>query len=150
MDKVFLQLSETLVVDSSVFIKIFIEEHDSVIARKLISQVNKSDSFIIIPSIFEYEIISAIKRSKLPFEFLYPIIKDQIKASFKIINLEEKIIRKAFEISNIGNIKSGFPSFYDAVYHALAIINNCDFITADKKYYDKTKNCGHICLLENY
>lgn len=41
-------------------------------------------------------------------------------------------------------------SFYDAFYHALAIYENGIFITADKKYYDKTHRRGHIMLLKNY
>ena len=41
-------------------------------------------------------------------------------------------------------------SFYDAFYHALAIRENAIFITADKKYYDKTRRRGHIMLLKNY
>lgn len=41
-------------------------------------------------------------------------------------------------------------SFYDASYHALAIESGGTFLTADKKYYEKTKRIGSIMLLENY
>jgi len=41
-------------------------------------------------------------------------------------------------------------SFYDAAYHALALNTGGTFITADKKYYEKTKSEGNIMLLKNY
>ncbi len=41
-------------------------------------------------------------------------------------------------------------SFYDASYHALALNKGKIFLTADKKYYEKTKKLGHIMLLKDY
>lgn len=41
-------------------------------------------------------------------------------------------------------------SFYDAGYHALALQQGALFITADEKYYKKTKKAGHIQLLKDY
>lgn len=41
-------------------------------------------------------------------------------------------------------------SFYDATYHAMAIIRHGTFITADAKYYQKTKKLGHSLLLQDY
>ena len=46
-------------------------------------------------------------------------------------------------------LNSGSPSFYDACYHSIALLNNCDFITADKKHYEKTKALGNIRLLQD-
>ena len=41
-------------------------------------------------------------------------------------------------------------SFYDALYHALAIQKKSVFITADEKYYKKTRKERHIMLLKDY
>lgn len=41
-------------------------------------------------------------------------------------------------------------AFYDAGYHALALQTGGTFITADEKYYKKTKKAGHVMLLKNY
>lgn len=41
-------------------------------------------------------------------------------------------------------------SFYDASYHALAIEQKGTFITADKKYFEKTKKEGRVMLLKDY
>lgn len=41
-------------------------------------------------------------------------------------------------------------TFYDAVYHALAINENGIFLTADEKYFRKAGKEGHIMLLKHY
>ncbi|MBI5753531.1 type II toxin-antitoxin system VapC family toxin [Candidatus Peregrinibacteria bacterium] len=41
-------------------------------------------------------------------------------------------------------------SFYDAIYHAIAIRNQATFITADEKYYNQAKSLKHIKLLKDY
>lgn len=43
------------------------------------------------------------------------------------------------KISQRGQAKSGFPSMYDSIYHALAIKLDAIFLTADKKHDAKTK-----------
>jgi hypothetical protein len=59
-------------------------------------------------------------------------------------------IEKTLEICESGHDKSGFPSFYDASYHALAINNDCYFITADKRHFNITQQLGHIVLLSDW
>ena len=46
--------------------------------------------------------------------------------------------------------KSGFPTIYDSIYHALAIQLDAVFLTADKKHYAKAKEYGHIKLLSEW
>ena len=38
-------------------------------------------------------------------------------------------------------------TFYDAAYHAVAIIRNGTLITADDAYYRKTSKVGHVQTL---
>jgi len=71
-------------------------------------------------------------------------------ANLEIVELDEKTILKAIDICVHGHEKSVFPSFYDASYHALAISNECQFITADKRHVAKTKNFGHVTLLQDW
>lgn len=59
----------------------------------------------------------------------------------------EVVIKKALKIVGHGHFKSGFPHFYDSVYHALAIEHKCDFVTSDEKHYEKSKGFGNIKLL---
>ena len=68
----------------------------------------------------------------------------------RIVNLSEDLIEKTFKMTKHGHKKSGFPSFYDCIYHALAIHEKCTFITSDEKHFDKThKKFGHVKLLKN-
>ena len=66
------------------------------------------------------------------------------------LDLSQQIVGLSLNIvEQTGQPNSGSPSFYDACYHAIALINDCDFITADKKHYEKTKALGNIRLLQD-
>ncbi len=134
-----------IVLDSSVFIKLFLDESDRQLAVNLIR--NSTTTKIIVPLIFTYEVISVAISHKLPAERIYALIQEQQLVNLEFVEMSSELLKKAVKITDSGNIKSGFPSFYDSVYHALAIIHNCDFITADKKHYAKTKKFSHIKLL---
>ncbi len=71
-------------------------------------------------------------------------------ANFELIEMDYDSIEKAIEICEAGHKKSGFPSFYDSSYHALAILNDCQFITADKRHISQTQKVGHTILLSDW
>jgi predicted nucleic acid-binding protein len=39
---------------------------------------------------------------------------------------------------------------YDSIYHALAIVEDGVFVTADNRHFEKVKNFGHIALLKDW
>ena len=55
--------------------------------------------------------------------------------------------KKALQIIMQGHEKSGYPSIYDALFHAMALCNNAIFVTADKRHFAKTQQLGSVCLL---
>ncbi len=57
-----------------------------------------------------------------------------------------------FLVMDAYKLLKGVPkaSFYDAIYHALALYLGATYITADKKYYDLMRHKGHIKLLSDY
>jgi predicted nucleic acid-binding protein len=65
---------------------------------------------------------------------------------FRQALLSLEISHSAFEIMR----KCPGVTFYDASYHALALNKGGTFLTADKKYYEKTKNLGNTMLLKDY
>lgn len=136
-----------IVLDSSVFIKLFLDESDRQLAVNLIR--NSAKIKFLVPSIFTYEVVAVAILNKLDAEKVYALIEGQKLVNLELVEMSRELLKKAAKISDFGNVKSGFPSFYDSVYHALAIINDCDFVTADKKHYEKTKKFGHIKLLES-
>ena len=104
---------------------------------------------IIEPHIFYYEVFGISKKRGVDTNIVVDIINDYENSLLSYIKEDNNITKKALAITEYGNDRSGFPTFYDSVYHAIAIINNCDFITADKKHYEKTKDLGNIRLLES-
>ncbi len=74
-------------------------------------------------------------------------------AIFRLVDMRSPdrfIWLQAEQICKHGHKKSGFPTMYDSVYHAMAVINNGVFITSDKRHYEKAKSFGHIALLDDW
>ncbi len=133
-----------IVIDSCIFIKLFVDEDDSEKAINFFEKLINEKTKILLPEIYLYEILAAVIRSGGKIEDVFYSIKFYESSGMEVIKLDEKLAKKAAKITKIGNAKSGYPSFYDAIYHAVAIENNCSFITADKKYFNKVKSLGNI------
>ena len=142
--------NKTIVLDSCVFNKLFLEEHDSYQAIALIDEVVRRNVRILAPSLFVYEVLSIANVNQFSIQEAYELILDFQKTQLHLIELDQYCIRNAIRICETGHHKSGFPSFYDASYHALAIENGCRFITADKRHFDKTVQIGNVVLLRDW
>jgi len=139
-----------VVLDSCVFSKLFLQEPDHQEAVELITELSQRNIKVLVPSLFLYEVLSIAAASSFPIKKVYALITQYRSANLEIVELDEKTILKAIDICVHGHEKSGFPSFYDASYHALAINNECQFITADKRHVAKTKIFGHVILLSDW
>ena len=133
-----------IVIDSCIFIKLFVDEDDSLQAISLFEKLINDKTKILLPEIYLYEILTAVIRSGGKIDDVFYSLKFYEEAGIEVVKLDEKLAKKAAKIIKIGNAKSGYPSFCDAIYHATAIENNCTFLTADKKYYNKVKEIGNI------
>jgi len=139
-----------VVLDSCVFSKLFLQEADRQEAVELITELSQRNIKVLVPSLFLYEVLSIAAASPFPIENAYALIAQYQSANLDIVELDKKTILKAIDICAHGHEKSGFPSFYDASYHALAINNECQFITADKRHVAKTKSFGYVTLLQDW
>ena len=139
-----------MVLDSCVFSKIFLQEPDHSEAVELIIELSQRNVKVLVPSLFLYEVLSIAAASSFSIKDAYVLIAQYQSANLKVVELDKKTILKAIEICAHGHEKSGFPSFYDASYHALAITKECHFITADKRHVAKAKTFGHVSLLNNW
>ena len=137
------------VIDTSVFMKLFLEEKDSDQALAFFTDVNDRGDTLLIPALFQSEFLSVLRAQNIDFTVAYGLLEDYLQANMVQVDYSRGLMSKALEIATYGHNKSGYPSIYDAIYHALAIINGCDFITADTKHYAKTKKLGHIRLLQD-
>ncbi len=134
------------IVDTSVIIKwLVLEEKDLSFALGLLNDFINRKIHISIPIFVHWEINNFLGRN---LDLERAIGK---YSYFKLLELSEQYLSlsatsKAFEIMK----KFHKVSFYDASYHAMAIEKGMIFITADKKYYEKTKDLGSIMFLADY
>ena len=136
------------VVDANVFIKLLIEETDSDSARQFFEHCIHQNIECLVPSIFIYEVMYVSQKKGLDIQKIYFLLQKQLALNIKIVDFNEHTGQKAIDIIMAsGHQKSGYPSCYDARYHALAIQNDCDFITADHPHFTKTKHLGSVKFL---
>ena len=131
-----------IVLDSSVIAKWFFEEENREKAIHLRQLHKQTDIAIKVPSLLLFELGNIFLNKKA---FNKQFFNESISTLFSI-NLQ------FVESSNILNIIFTTATdykltFYDATYVALAQNLKCDFITADKKLYQKTKKLKFVKLL---
>ena len=140
---------KSYVIDANIFIKQFLDEPDSEQATRFLTFCVTEKFRCHVPSMFFYEVFSVLNKKGLNHDFVKTALEYQGEALLQVTDFNYELSQKACEITKIGHNKSGFPTFYDSFYHALAILNDCDFITADRKHFEKTKKLGHIQLLND-
>ena len=141
-------MNEAIVIDANVFVKLFLAEADSELADRLLLQCVEQNTRILAPSLLLYEIIAVTQKRGKNINAVYGHIR--AIANIEYLDLSQDIVGLSLNIvEQTGQLNSGSPSFYDACYHAIALLNNCDFITADRKHYEKTKALGNIRLLQD-
>ena len=136
--------AKLVIVDTSVILKWFFWESDRKNALKIRDEFIAGQINLGMPThcLVEVGNILGIKQPENAVLIISEIQMMQIEEyhlSLELVQQAIKIMRK-------------FPktSFYDAMYHAIAIENRGVFVTADKKYYDSTKSLKHMKLLSEY
>jgi predicted nucleic acid-binding protein len=138
-----------VVLDANIFLKVFKEEHDSDHAKVLLKNLAKSITQILAPPVVVNETVHACEREGLDVEAACHLFKGLMALNLSFVPLTDSLIDKTLAITKEGHEKSGFPTFSDSMYHAIAIEEDAFFITADKRHYEKTKHLGNIELLRN-
>ena len=143
-------MSKIVVVDSCVFAKLVVEEDDTDEALAFFAHARLGDFFLSAPSLFLYEALALASPYKTGSQGAYRLLLGMLNSGFELVEIGDEVIRKALEISNTGHPKTGYPSFYDAAYHALALVSGGVFLTSDKRHTAKTDTFGGVVLLENW
>ena len=134
------------VIDSSVFNKLYLDEADRDKAQQLFIQAAAGDAMLLAPDLLYLEVVNTAQRCGVPVKSVVDLLEaQQYLLDMRAVTTAER--KKAIQIMANGHVKSGYPSIYDALFHAMALCNNAVFITADKRHYAKTKTLGSICLL---
>jgi len=139
-----------LVPDSNVFMKLLFDEVDSDEARVLFKTCALSQTHLLVPELFKYEIAEVTRYFKASLAKSLTLFDAHEQTIMRVIPPTKDMWLLAEEISLLGHQQSGYPSIYDSIYHAIAIKEKAIFITADKRHYHKSKSFGNIQLLENW
>ena len=134
------------VIDSSVFNKLYLDEADRDKAQQIFIQAAAGKIILMAPDLLYLEVLNTAQRCGVPIDSVVELLEAQ-KYLLQIKAVSNSERKKAVEIIANGHVKSGYPSIYDAIFHAVALCNDAIFVTADKRHYAKTKMLGHICLL---
>ena len=139
-----------VVIDANVIAKTFIAEPDSEQAMACLQACVAKKISMIAPDILKYEIMQIAIRKQCSLEAVISLFDEHISTLIELRQPNHSSWLEAEKISQYGHEKSGFPYIYDSIYHAMAIVEQGIFITADKCHYEKSKNFEHIVLLENW
>lgn len=124
---------EKVVVDASVVVKWFVDGVYSANAVKLRDEYINGSFEIISPELMPYEVLNALKYSKLfNKQELIMIAKALTLYGFRLFPLIGKLAERAAEIAVEKDI-----TIYDASYIALAENQNAKLYTADEKLIEK-------------
>ncbi|OPY59275.1 MAG: tRNA(fMet)-specific endonuclease VapC [Pelotomaculum sp. PtaU1.Bin035] len=132
-------MSSYICLDTSVFVKVLVEEEDSEKATALIQKVIRSGQLIVLPS-FAWAEVGTVLRKKRRENKLAVQEADDLWLEFRqfpgIEYLSDDIVMdRTYKISRYFDM----PTLYDAAFLAVAEIveertgENCEFWTADEK-----------------
>ena len=132
------------VFDASVIIKWFISEEGSDSALIYLQDYRDRRFSIIVPTLLYYELGNILLAKRATEDQVSKIMASLLALSLVDINIGHDAFRKVFE--NAQDLKI---TYYDASYITLMQNKNCEFVTADKKLYEKVKKkFTHIKLLQ--
>lgn len=140
-----------IVVDANIIVKWYIEEENSDKARILQLKFIEGEIDLLVPSLFYFEVLNALKYSKLFDQKELNQAAESIENyGFTVVTIEEKIREKMVNVALNHDI-----SIYDAAYIALSISLDKMLFTADGKIIKKLPNplkeyVKHLVQVEEY
>ena len=139
-----------VVLDANIYVKLFKkDEHDSEDAIHLIKKLVENDIQLIEPAVVINETIRTCEIAHQNIQEVVDFFKALIEFKMSFVELVPSLLDDTMNITREGNAKSGYLTFSDSLYQAIAIQENALFITADRRHYEKTKHTGNIQLLKD-
>jgi len=139
-------MQKLIVPDASVILKWTFSspnEHNRDKALNILNAWISGRIEILLPKLWVFEVanVLALKNPK----FAEEIMDILIGYRFPEYEANAEICKRTFEL--MGKYRG---TFYDAVYHAVALINKGTLVTADKPYYLKSFKAGNISMLDDF
>jgi len=135
-----------VVPDASVLLKWVLpgpEEADREAALQLRDQAARGEVTLKVPSLWLYEVGNTLAR-RFPDEAATLL---EVLVAFE---LEEGVTAEAWHHRAIDLVRDHQVTFYDAAYHALALLEDGIFVTADARYVRRVAAVGGVQLLHEY
>ena len=138
-----------LVVDSSVSIKWFVAEDDSPKALQILKDYRSGSFSFLAPDLIYAEFGNIIWKKQI-FQNLDPNDVAFAIREFKKISFTLTPITLLFDAAF--NLAVQYKrTFYDSLYLALSVRENCEFVTADEKFYNSVRSSfPKIILLSDW
>ena len=139
-----------IVIDASVFAKLFLNEDDSSAAEAVVNHAIANGIELIAPSVLLYEALSIALRHSVPFKAVMELL-DGLRAGALTLHEATLVeLMTAEKIATTGHKKTGYPALNDSIFHAMAIERGGLFVTADQRHAAKTKQFGRVVLLADW
>jgi predicted nucleic acid-binding protein len=135
-----------VVPDASVLLKWVLpaaDEPDTDNALRLRAAILDSSVDALVPSLWLYEVGNTVAR-RFP-DHAQAWLSALIKFAISEAPLTKDWLTKTLELVRLHGV-----TFYDASYHALAIVNGGSFVTADSRYATKTSSSGSVVALNDW
>jgi len=129
---------KNLVVDSGITVKWYIEEDDSDIAQLIYNEYEAGNISFLAPDLIYAEFGNIIWKKQI-FKNLNANEADFAISEFKKISFTLTPITLLFDDAYKIAVKYK-RTFYDSLYLALSERENCEFVTADEKFYNSVRN----------
>lgn len=136
--------TEVLVLDASVVVKWFTREEDRDLAIEYRDQFLKGKIDIALPDLILYELANVLRYNpSFDKEDVSDAVRSMVGLGVQVLVPTTHLLTNAVNLGFAYGI-----TVYDAVYVALAEELNYNFLTADKKLFNNTKDLDFVRFLE--
>lgn len=139
-----------IIIDASVFVKLFKQEEGSEQARALIDRLVEDGTPLLAPTIVLYETLSAALHVGYPFARIHDLFDRLNALGLTIDQPDENELVLAEKIATGAAPGGGYPTLFDSIYHAMAINRTGTFVTADSRHVAKAGHLGAVMLLADW
>jgi predicted nucleic acid-binding protein len=123
---------------------------NTTIAQKFLETCTTNDTRVLVPEHFLYELINVYQRLAIEVSSALKLFGAMKESILTVVTPDNDMWLLAEKIASEGHQKSGFPSMYNSIYHALAIESKGFFVTADRRHFTKAEKFSHIRLLSGW
>ena len=135
-----------VVPDASVLLKWLLpdgEERDTDAALSLRDEAIAGGVELVVPQLWIYEVGNTLVRR-------FPAQADALLASLVEFGLAEAEVDSGWRGQAVALAATYDVSFYDAAYHAVALVCNGVFVTADERYVRRASQAGRVVSLQRW